>query len=161
MIRYALICDAGHEFEGWFRDSAAFEAQASAGKLACVVCGSVRVERAIMAPAVARRDRDGPGPMTPDAAPPHPASGSAPAMPMALLDGGAQEMRAALKALRAEIEARAEYVGRAFAETARDMHEGVREHRPIYGEATPEEVRALHEDGIAALPLPILPDERN
>ncbi|MGL4728477.1 MAG: DUF1178 family protein [Bosea sp. (in: a-proteobacteria)] len=157
MMRYALICDAGHEFDGWFRDSNAFEAQAARGLLSCAQCGSVRVEKAIMAPSVARRDRE--IALAPVSTPATPAA--APAQPMALIDPETSELRAAIKALRAHVEANAQNVGTAFAETARDMHEGVVEHKPIYGVATPEEVSALHEDGITALPLPILPDERN
>ncbi len=80
---------------------------------------------------------------------------------MALMDGEAAKLRAAIRALRDHVEATAENVGPAFAETARDMHEGVIDYKPIYGVATPDEVAALREDGIEAWPLPALPDERN
>jgi hypothetical protein len=52
-------------------------------------------------------------------------------------------------------------VGPSFAEEARRIHEGEAEERPIWGEATPDEAQELIEDGIPALPLPALPDERN
>ena len=35
------------------------------------------------------------------------------------------------------------------------------EQRGIYGETTPDEARALLEEGVEIHPLPILPDERN
>jgi hypothetical protein len=58
MIRYALICDNAHEFESWFSTSAGFEDQARRGLVTCPVCDSAKVERAIMAPNVARTDRE-------------------------------------------------------------------------------------------------------
>jgi hypothetical protein len=157
MLRYSLICKAGHEFEGWFRDSAAYEAQATRGLLNCAICGSSSVEKAVMAPAIARRDRD-------VAAPAPPASGEQQAVPATapvLLDAQAAGLRQMVRALRAHVEATAENVGADFARTARDMHDGLVETKPIYGVAAPEEVAALHEEGIEALPLPLLPDDRN
>ena len=52
MIAYNLICSDGHEFEGWFKDSAAFDAQAKQGVVTCPFCGDDEVKKAIMAPAV-------------------------------------------------------------------------------------------------------------
>jgi hypothetical protein len=156
MLRYSLICQDGHEFEGWFRDSAAYETQASRGLLSCALCGSDKVGKAVMAPAIARRDRD-------VAAPPPATVGSDAATAAApeLLDPQAEGLRQMVRALRAHVEANAQDVGEDFVQTARDMHDGLVEARPIYGVAAPEEVAALHEDGIEALPLPVLPDERN
>jgi hypothetical protein len=153
MLRYSLICQDGHEFEGWFRDSAAYETQAKRGLLNCALCGSGKVGKAVMAPAIARRDRDI---ATPAAAEPQ----GAPAAPV-LLDPKAAGLRQMVRALRAHVEANAQDVGEDFVQTARDMHDGLVEAKPIYGVAAPEEVAALHEDGIQALPLPSLPDERN
>jgi hypothetical protein len=168
MIHYALVCEAGHEFEGWFRDSAAFETQAGRGLLTCAICGSSKVDRAVMAPAVARRDREAASSL-PAVSPSDtslPGSGMVapalpPAQPVALIDPHAAALREAIRTLRRHVEANAENVGPAFAQTARDMHEGAIAHKPIYGVATPDEVSALQEDGIEALPLPILPDEHN
>jgi hypothetical protein len=154
MLRYSLICQDGHEFEGWFRDSAAYETQSRRGLLSCALCGSAKVEKAVMAPAIARRDRDiiAPAAIETPAAP-----GTAPV----LLDPQAAELRQMVRALRAHVEANAQNVGEDFAQTARDMHDGLVEAKPIYGVAAPEEVAALHEEGIEPLPLPFLPDERN
>jgi hypothetical protein len=154
MLRYSLICQDGHEFEGWFRDSAAYETQARRGLLSCAFCGSTKVGKAVMSPAIARRDRE----PTPAAATDAP---SPPAAAPALLDSQAAGFRQMVRALRAHVEANAEDVGANFAQTARDMHDGLVEAKPIYGVAAPEDVAALHEDGIEALPLPFLPDERN
>jgi hypothetical protein len=153
MLRYSLICGDGHEFEGWFRDSAAYEMQSRRGLLHCAACGSSKVGKAVMAPAIARRDRDIAAP------PPAPAAPAAPAP--VLLDPQASELRQMVRALRAHVEANAENVGADFARTARDMHDGLVEAKPIYGVAAPADVAALHEDGIEALPLPLLPDEHN
>lgn len=136
MIRYALRCGAGHGFEGWFRDSAAFDAQRSARLLSCAVCGAGEVDKAPMAPAVAGAQAQ-PAAPAPSAPPDSPA--------------------AALAALRRRLETDADYVGPRFAEEARRLHAEGGADRPIWGEATPTEARALREDGVPVAPLPFLP----
>lgn len=162
MIRYALACDRGHGFESWFRDSAGFEEQARRGLVSCPLCGSTSVVKQIMAPSVARTDRDGP---VPQAAPAQPAEAPglpAPAEgPMVALGERERTFRALLKAVRDHVTANAEHVGPRFAEEARRMHDGLGDFRAIYGEATAEEARALAEEGIEAYPLPILPEDRH
>ncbi len=155
MIRYALACDAGHAFESWFRDSDSYDTQRMAGFVTCPVCGSASVEKQVMAPAVARTDRDRPPLPVPSG------EVAEPARPVALLTEREAAFRELLRAIRRHVVETAEHVGPRFAEEARKMHEGVAEFRAIYGEATPEEARALAEEGIEAFPLPVLPDERN
>ena len=43
MIRYSLSCESGHDFEGWFASSEAFDAQQADGDVVCPVCGSTDV----------------------------------------------------------------------------------------------------------------------
>ena len=143
MIRFSLVCDRGHEFESWFRDSAAYDDQAERGLLNCAHCGSDKVGKAIMAPQVARKDRE-----------------TLP-QPVALTSPEEQALRAKVRELHAMLTAKSDYVGDKFAAEARKMHEGEIERRTIHGEATGEDVRSLIEDGIDILPLPMLPDERN
>jgi hypothetical protein len=163
MIRYDLRCEAGHTFDSWFRNSASYDEQASLGLVGCPVCGSVKVEKQIMAPAVARTDRDivarpDPQPEQEQAAsPPAPV----PAGPVALISERERAFREMIREFRRMVTEKAENVGPRFAEEARAMHEGISEFRAIYGEATADEARALHEEGIDAFPLPALPDERN
>ena len=126
MIRYQLRCDRDHEFEGWFGSSKDYDEQAERGLLVCGVCGSTCVEKAIMAPAVAR------GSTTPSA----------------------EDLEIAAAKVRKHIKDTHTYVGGEFAKTVRDMHEGRAEEAPVYGEATREEARELMEDGIPAVPLP-------
>jgi hypothetical protein len=149
MIRYALICDKGHEFEGWFKDSAAFDAQLRRGLVSCATCGSAKVGKSIMAPRLARTDL-----------PPTPLAASEP-QPVAMLSPEDHKMREMLKAFRAHVVANSDDVGAKFPEEARRMHEGEIEHRAIRGVATPDEARALHDDGIEVHLLPTLPDDRN
>ncbi|MGX5736050.1 DUF1178 family protein [Bosea thiooxidans] len=161
MIRYTLICDDAHEFESWFSTSASFEDQARRGLVTCPFCGSAKVERAIMAPNVARTDL---GPRAPEpmaeAAPSAPAPPPSPA-PMALM--GKQEIafREMVASLHAHIRENAEHVGERFAEEALKIHHGETEARAIYGEATPDDARMLHEEGVEFLPLPRLPSSGN
>ena len=160
MIRYALICRQGHEFESWFQDSAAYDKQAKRGLVSCPLCGSAKVEKAIMAPRLSatakRRSKAIEAPETaPEAAPP-----SAPA-PVAMISPQEQEIRAKLKEFRDHLTKNADNVGAKFPEEARKMHYGEIEHRSIYGVASPEEAKELSEEGIEFHPLPSLPDERN
>lgn len=138
MIRYALACEHGHEFEGWFGSSSDFDDQQARGLLACPVCASKSVRKQIMAPAVAGTKRN-----TPDLPP------KARAM-----------MMEALGKVRRHVEENFDYVGDAFAREARAIHEGRSEDRGIYGEASPAEVKALVEDGVPVAPLPPEPPKK-
>jgi hypothetical protein len=158
MIRYNLRCDKGHAFESWFQSSSAYESQEKRKLVNCPSCGSDKVERAIMAPQiVSKRGRDSaepapaPMPSTDVTAP-----GSTP-----LMMAQERELRAKLKELRDHIVKNADNVGERFPVEARKMHYGDIEHRPIYGEASPDEARSLIEEGVEVSPLPVLPDDRN
>ncbi|MBV9349118.1 MAG: DUF1178 family protein [Pseudolabrys sp.] len=156
MIRYALACERGHEFESWFADSAAYEKQAKRKLVTCPHCGSARVEKAIMAPRLAgtrKRTKNAPVVVpTPDAAE---------KAPVAMLSPQETQFRAKLKELRDHLTKNAQNVGQKFPEEARKMHYGEIEHRSIYGEASPDEAKKLTDEGIEFHPLPILPDDRN
>jgi len=159
MIRYALVCNKGHNFESWFQDSAAYDKQIKRKLIACPHCGSAKVEKAIMAPRLAgARKRE----MTaePPVAAPAPEKAQEKA-PVAMISPQEKELRSKLKELREHLTKNADHVGSKFPEEARKMHYGETKHRSIYGEASPEEARRLAEEGIEFHPLPILPDERN
>ncbi len=133
MIRYSLKCANDHEFDSWFASAGAFEKLRAAGMVACSVCGTSDVEKALMAPAV-QKER-----------------------PLAAPRSPTEE---ALAAMRRAVEENSEYVGMNFATEARAIHEGESPERAIYGEAKLEEARALIEDGIAVTPLPFLPPRK-
>ena len=154
MIKYALACEQAHAFESWFPSSDAFETQRKRGFVTCPVCDSPKVEKQIMAPALARRDRD-PALRRPAEAP------ASETQRMAILSEHEQQIRTMLKALREHVTRNAEDVGERFADEARKMHYGETEHRSIYGEANLQEAQALWEEGIEVHPLPILPGDRN
>lgn len=156
MIRYDLVCEKDHRFDGWFPSGAEFDTQAKRGLVACPSCNSIRVTKAIMAPAIARAK-----PMRGEveAAPPSPSPEPMPKS--ALLGDRERELRAKLRELRTQMLASSEDVGAQFPDEARRIHAGETEHRTIRGEATPEETRALIEEGVPILPIPSLPDEQN
>ena len=158
MIRYALICDNAHAFESWFSTSAGFEDQAKRGLVTCPVCNSAKVERAIMAPNVARTDLGPKAPAPAAAAPSAPAPAPA---PVALISEKEKAFREMVTELHRHVRESAEHVGGRFAEEARKIHHGETEERPIYGEATPDDARMLHEEGVEFLPLPRLPGSGN
>jgi hypothetical protein len=159
MIRYSLRCERGHAFESWFQSSSAYESQEKRKLVNCPVCGSAKVERAIMAPQiVSKKDRDRTEAPAP-AATPAPEVAAPTSTP--LLMAQERELRAKLKELRDHIVKNADNVGERFPNEARKMHYGDIEHRPIYGEASPDEARALIEEGVEVSPLPVLPDDRN
>jgi hypothetical protein len=160
MIRYNLRCERGHVFESWFQSSSAYEAQEKRKLVNCPSCGSAKVERAIMAPQiVSKKGRESVEPV--------PAPASTPStdvtMPAStpLIMAQERELRAKLRELRDHIVKNADNVGERFPNEARKMHYGDIEHRPIYGEASPEEARSLIDEGVEVSPLPVLPDDRN
>lgn len=158
MIHYQLQCASQHQFDGWFRDSAAFDGQAARGLLVCPLCGSTGVTRALMAPAVGKRRKGSnataemPG-AAPAAAASVVAPGNAANSPIAV-GVVPDQMRAMLQKMRAEVEKRCDYVGDSFATEARKMHEGEITSRPIYGEASPEQAQRLTDDGIEVAQIP-------
>jgi len=139
MIHYTLKCRSGHGFDSWFQSAAAFDRLEAAGMLACSVCGSAGVEKTLMAPAV-RTDGAAPKPV-------------ALAMPTTKLEKQIAE-------LRRKVEENSDYVGADFASAARAIHDGDAPERSIWGEARPEEARALMEDGIPVAPLPFMPSRK-
>ena len=163
MIRYALICDHEHSFESWFQNSAAYDKQVKRGLVTCPICNSAKVSKALMAPRLSGVKKRGQTTAAPEAAPAAdmPAAVPAPAAPVAMISPQEQEFRAKLKELREHIVKNADNVGQKFPEEARKMHYGEAEPRSIYGEASPEQAKELHEEGIEFHALPVLPDERN
>jgi len=149
VIRYALKCNKGHEFESWFKNSSAYDRQSARGLISCPVCGSTAVEKTIMAPALA-----GPADHNESIKP-------SSETPVAMLGERERALRAKLKELRDHITTNADYVGRKFPEQARSMHYGEIDHRSIYGEASTEEAQSLIEEGIEVHRLPRLPDDQN
>ncbi|NOT42327.1 MAG: DUF1178 family protein [Alphaproteobacteria bacterium] len=131
MIRYQLVCPKDHSFEGWFRDSAAYDAQAKKGLLVCPTCNSKKIKKAPMAPAIAKQ-----------------AEQSA---------AQAKAMREWVTNIRKDVEKNAEYVGEKFPDEARAIHYGDAKERQIYGEATLDDAKELIEEGIPVAPIPSLP----
>jgi len=136
VIVYSLNCSEGHAFEGWFKDSAAYDAQASDGKLVCPVCDSRSVTKAPMAPSLPS------------------AVGERKSTPAAGAANELRKMRQFVTGLRKYVEQNAEYVGPRFPEEARKIHYGETEERHIFGEATLDEARELIEEGVEVAPLP-------
>ena len=160
MIRYTLRCERDHGFESWFQSSSAYDSQVRRKLVTCPVCNSTKVEKAIMAPQIVSkkgRDNAAPTPAPTQAAPAETTAGES----TPLLMAQERELRAKLKELRDHIVKNADNVGERFPNEARKMHYGDIEHRPIYGEASPDEARALIEEGVEVAPLPVLPDDRN
>jgi hypothetical protein len=170
MIHYQLHCAAAHDFDGWYKDSAAFDQLCASGLVECPHCGSPEVTRALMAPAIASRRRPPPAAIAhagetmgseskavvPAAAAPAAAEAGMPETlpPEARLP---DRMRAMLQRMRAVVEQNCDYVGPDFAAEARRIHDGEAEPRGIYGEATPEEAEALADDGIDVARIPWVP----
>ena len=147
MIRYDLVCDKGHEFDGWFRDSAGYDQQAGRGLVACTLCGSAKVDKQLMAPGIpAKTNRKSGTPLKMAAGP---------------VDPRAQKLIKMMRELRQNVEENAEYVGARFADEARKIHYDEAEKRGIYGEATADDATALIEEGIEVHPLPRLPEDGN
>jgi hypothetical protein len=148
MIRYDLVCADGHEFDGWFSNSAAFDEQSRKGLVSCIHCGSTQVEKQLMAPGI-------------------PVKGNRRSEPAAkpvlatTIDPRQQKLVQMMRELRKAVEENSEYVGDKFAEEARKIHYEETEKRGIYGETTAQDAEELIEEGIEIHPLPILPEDGN
>jgi hypothetical protein len=137
MIHFSLHCDNDHDFEGWFRSNDDFDAQVDKRLVICPVCGSHKVEKALMAPSVTTgRQRE-------------------------KIAVAMSKMVSELKEMAQKVRENADYVGNDFAEEARKIHFGEAKQRGIYGEATGEEVKSLLDDGVDVMPLPVFPEEHN
>ena len=147
MILFELKCASDHRFEAWFRDGAAYEAQAAAGTIACPLCGDTHVGKAPMAPRIAKGRKDA----APPAQPSQPAKADEAAVTLP------SEVRKQLGELRRAVEANCDYVGDRFAEEARRIHYGETDPRGIYGEASPGDVADLKDEGVAIHRIPWLP----
>ncbi len=141
MIRFSLSCDHDHEFEAWFRSNDDFDRQKKRGLVDCPTCGSNKVEKALMAPAVSTGRKQE-------------------KIALAMNDMQKKAM-AEMKALSEKIRENADYVGDKFAEEARKIHFGETEARGIYGEATLDEAKSLAEDGVGFMPIPVFPEDHN
>jgi hypothetical protein len=137
VIKFTLRCGADHEFEGWFRDNAAFEEQAEKGVLTCPLCGDVRITKSIMAPSIRTSES---------------------------AQAAREEQRRKmvmfmqqLKAAHEHVEKNFDNVGDRFAEEARAIHYGEKEKRDIFGQTTADEAKRLHDEGISFSFLPPLP----
>jgi hypothetical protein len=155
VIRYALTCEAGHGFESWFRSSEDFEKQRRKNLIACPSCDSTQVEKQIMRPSVARTDEGGARKEKPSV------NAEEEKLPVAVMSPQEQVLRAKLKELREHVTKNADYVGDKFPDLARQMHYEEVERRSIYGEAKPDEVKSLIDEGVEVHPLPVLPEDRN
>ncbi len=161
MIHYSLVCDAAHEFDGWFRDSATFDAQASSGVVVCPHCHSTNIAKAVMAPHVARNFF--PSASVEEKRQPSCArrqdEGQQESQPVALLDERHAQLRAMIRELHETLKASTEDVGERFPSEARKIQDGDAPPRAIRGRASLAEAKSLLEDGIEILPFPGLPGE--
>lgn len=147
MIHYDLICDQGHAFDGWFRNSAAYDEQADRGLVTCAQCGSAKVEKQLMAPGIPTKSNR--------------KSDSASKMVAAPADPRLAELMNMMREMRRHVEENAEYVGDRFADEARKIHYEESDQRGIYGQTTVDEAKALVEEGITVHALPRLPEDGN
>ena len=143
MIKYALVCEKGHDFEAWFSGSDDFDSQKKRGFVTCAHCGSQDISKALMTPGVSGTKKSGD------------------AIPVASMDAMHSQMVEKLRAMKKEIEKSGEDVGEKFPEEARKIHYGETEARGIYGKASLEEAASLAEEGVEFMPIPELPEEKN
>jgi hypothetical protein len=147
MIRYDLVCEKGHEFDGWFRDSDTYDKQAKRGLVSCTNCGTTKIQKQIMAPGIPSKSNK--------------KSENAIRMTAGPVDPRAAVMMQMMREYRKHVETNAENVGNNFAEEARKIHYKESEERGIYGHTSSEEAAALIEEGIEIHPIPVLPEDGN
>jgi len=145
-MKFTLHCDNAHDFEAWFRSNDDYDTQVRRGFVECPICGSNKVQKALMAPQVAtgrakdERNR---------------------AIAVAAGQTMQREMMETMRQITKHVKAHADNVGDKFPEQARKMHYGETDAKPIYGTAAPDQVEALVDEGVEVLPLPDLPEDLN
>jgi len=156
MISFDLKCAGAHVFEAWFRSSADYDRQRAAGQIPCPVCGDVDVAKAVMAPAVAAKGNQ----RTAAAGRPDDVALSVPAEPPS--DARIKALMSALAKAQAQALETSQWVGASFADKARAMHYGEADQAAIHGTASPDEARAMIEEGVPVAPLlvPVVPPDR-
>jgi hypothetical protein len=132
MIVFDLACSAGHVFEAWFGSREDYDGQRERGLVSCPVCGDMAIEKAPMAPRIAKSGGGGEDMTNAD--------------PKALMR--------AMMAVQNKMLAGSEDVGGRFAEEARAIHDGEADERRIHGRATIDEAKSLVADGVPVAPLP-------
>lgn len=141
MIRFSLRCEHEHEFDGWFRNGEDFETQRKRGLVSCPACNSNRIEKALMAPSVS--------------------TGRQKEKVALAVSEEQRRLMGQVREMAKKLRENADYVGDRFAEEARKIHFGETDPRGIYGEASPQEVKGLLDDGVDFMPLPEFPEDRN
>lgn len=145
MIKYSLICDKDHDFEGWFGSSDDYDKQRKRGFVECPHCGSKKISKALMTPGVAGTKKSGDNEQV--------IANIAPKMP--------EEVVTKIREIKEHIEKTSENVGDKFPEEARKIHYGESEARGIYGKASVKEAVELAEEGVGVVPIPELPEDKN
>lgn len=146
MIRFSLVCDNGHDFESWFASNESYDFQIEHDLVACPHCNGLKISKAVMAPAVTRGERK---------------KKARPKQDVALIRDEDGELRKMMRELHSKIVAATVDVGTEFPAEARKIHDGDAPERAIRGQASLEEAHALLDEGVAILPLPVLPDKRS
>ena len=140
MILYDLSCPKDHRFESWFRNSGVVEKLIKAGQVPCPICGSKKVQKAPMAPRIAKSSAKG--------------ELSIPKNKNSELAAAMEKAAEAFIELREAIEKNFDHVGDRFPEEARRIHYGEADERSIYGDATEDEARDLMDEGIKVYTVP-------
>lgn len=145
MIKYSLICDKDHDFEGWFGSSDDYDKQRKRGFVECPHCGSKKISKALMTPGVSGTKKSGDNDQV--------IANIAPKM--------SEEVVTKIREIKEHIEKTSENVGDKFPEEARKIHYGESEARGIYGKASVKEAVELAEEGVGVVPIPELPEDKN
>ena len=147
MIKYSLICKQQHAFEGWFSNSKDFDDQKKRGLVTCPFCDTPSIEKSLMAPAVSTQKSNAPS--------------ESEVVTNAPVTKEYADAMNKIREIRDQVQANSENVGNKFPEEARKIHYGEAEKRGIYGEASPDDVKELVEEGVEIVPLPVLPEDKN
>ncbi len=129
MIAFDLMCGNGHLFECWFKDSASFEEQKSAGIINCPVCNDTQIDK-VLSPFMVKK-----------------AGGEKKAE---------VDPHRVLQAIQNFVEKHFEDVGVNFAKEALKIHYGDVKKKNIRGTATAEEETVLKEEGVQFFKIPIV-----
>ncbi len=157
MIKYSLICDKEHTFEGWFSTGQDFDQQNRRKLVNCPLCNSSNITKTLMAPSISTSKTK----LQPSEQIKNEPTGNKSPVANSPAPENFHELVDKVRELRSNILENSKNVGSKFPDEARKIHYGEVEKHSIYGQASAQEVKELVDEGVNVLPIPTLPEDNN
>ena len=142
MIKYKLKCkNCKLSFDSWFASSQEYEKLKKKNFLNCHNCGSMTVEKTLMAPKLLKKNWQ---------------------KNISIKNDKYKKINEKIREYQRFIKNNFEYVGRNFAYEARSIHyDNKNSKKAIYGKASSKDIKELNDEGIVTQTIPWINDKEN